>query len=299
MSQNQFYFERSTLLNSITDPAKYQILYEKIPVVLVLGWAGSKDNNVRKYEQIYAKMGYHTIRFSPTNQLTFFNTSQHKQYAVQLLDLMKNELNLTKNPLITHFFSNACVFIIYQYILSNDAIEYDFFKRNQKSAIFDSAPGWAHSGLKFLVGIEDLVKNDLPSTFMAPVRYLLAGTFVGLISAYHYSTSGKHYFTNAFETLLNDLRPIPTLVFYSTRDKLISAERIKELIERRRSKGALIDSVVYDDCEHVMLYVKHPEDYSKHMYEHLVKSKVDMKDVLGDIGHLDLIKDFSLPKSKL
>lgn len=42
--QNEFYFEASTLLKDmqIKDDLKYRELYEKIPVVLLLGWTGAK-----------------------------------------------------------------------------------------------------------------------------------------------------------------------------------------------------------------------------------------------------------------
>lgn len=102
--QNEFYFERSPILNGLSESGpNYQQLYENIPVAMVLGWAGAQDQHVRKYEQIYSKLGYHTIRFSPSNQLTFFQHSLHKSYADRLLDLI-DQNKLKNNTYITHFF---------------------------------------------------------------------------------------------------------------------------------------------------------------------------------------------------
>lgn len=102
--QDEFYFERSNLLvNKSPNDLAYQKLYEKIPVVFLLGWAGSQDIHVRKYEQLYAQMGYHTIRFAPSNQLTFFKSSQHKFYADRLLSIL-DQYKLTNNTFITHLF---------------------------------------------------------------------------------------------------------------------------------------------------------------------------------------------------
>lgn len=279
---NQIYFERSSLLNSITDREKYQTLYEKIPVVVLFGWAGSKDSHLLKYQQIYAKMGYHTIRFAPTTRLTFFHPEKHPKYVNRLQNIMI-EHNLTRNALVTHLFSNAGLFIVYQHILANRNKKFEFFLRNQKSVVFDSAPGWPHHGFKAIRAVEELVKNSLPSAPMAPLRYLVAGTFVATAGAFHLANSSKFkYFIDAFDLLVNDVRPIPTLILYSNRDRLIPPENIQRVIEKRQSKGIAIDSVVYDDCEHVMIYLKHPDDYVKRINEHLFRSKMDLNTVLGD-----------------
>lgn len=45
--QNTFYFETSKCLND----------FNKIPLVCVLGWAGAKDSNLKKYAQIYSDLG--------------------------------------------------------------------------------------------------------------------------------------------------------------------------------------------------------------------------------------------------
>jgi len=45
--QNTFYFESSKISND----------YNKIPVVCLLGWAGSNPKNLKKYAQIYSDIG--------------------------------------------------------------------------------------------------------------------------------------------------------------------------------------------------------------------------------------------------
>ena len=70
--QNVFYFEESKLLKTIDDAndAIYLKLRETIPVVLLLGWTGGKDAHLKKYSDIYSNLGYHTIRFSPSDYTT-------------------------------------------------------------------------------------------------------------------------------------------------------------------------------------------------------------------------------------
>jgi len=70
--QNVFYFEESILLKTIEDAndANYLKLRETLPVVLLLGWTGGKDSHLKKYAEFYSNLGYHTIRFSPSDYTT-------------------------------------------------------------------------------------------------------------------------------------------------------------------------------------------------------------------------------------
>lgn len=173
--QNTFYFDESNLLASLdkSDPA-YQKMFKQIPVILVLGWAGASDNNLKKYQSIYAQMGYHTLRFAPSSHLTFVDTKNHRKYADELLDCLRNQYKLTENLIFTHFFSNACSFIMYQYFIdemNKNNSDYDFFKQNHKGIIYDSAPGWVTKPISFSFGVSNLVKNQVS---FAPVRYLIS-----------------------------------------------------------------------------------------------------------------------------
>jgi hypothetical protein len=70
--QNVFYFEESKLLETIEDAndSNYVKLRETLPVVLLLGWTGGKDAHLKKYSDLYSSLGYHTIRFSPSDYTT-------------------------------------------------------------------------------------------------------------------------------------------------------------------------------------------------------------------------------------
>lgn len=105
--QNVFYFEPSKLLPADINSQKYAELYAEIPVVALLGWAGAQDQHLQKYSSIYSALGYHTIRFSPSSQLSFFVTeATQKAYASEFLELFHKH-NLTRNRLLVHMFSNA------------------------------------------------------------------------------------------------------------------------------------------------------------------------------------------------
>lgn len=154
---------------------------------------------------------------------------------------------------------------------------WEFFRMNQKSAIYDSCPGWPHSPLKLLIGLENLMQNQVP---LSPVRYLIASGLVGVAGLYHMGQFGKHYYSNGFEAVSGDKRLVPSLFMYSTQDKLISAESVSRFVEEKRSHGAYVDAKIYDDSEHCMIYLKHADDYSNRVKKHLVTCECDLESVL-------------------
>jgi pimeloyl-ACP methyl ester carboxylesterase len=82
--------------------------------------------------------------------------------------------------------------------------------------------------------------------------------------------------------LENDPRPIPTLFMYTRRDTLLCPDSMSRFVEKRKSGGFHIEPVVYDDCDHVSIYLKHPEDYFNRIRKHLLFSKMDLKTLLQD-----------------
>jgi hypothetical protein len=276
--QDIFYFEKSNLAKQKPE------LHEKIPVILLLGWTGAIDKHLRKYQEIYSTMGYHVVRLSPSNTLTFLKRDIHKTYAYELLDLMKNDYKLDKNPIITHFFSNACIFILYHHIIreinqNGGSKAYNFFKDNHKSVIIDSGCGWPVQPLKLLGGISDLVKPQFSNPIL---RYMVSVGLVSLSTGYTLLNPRNNYFMKALRTVIEDDRPVPLLSYYSTVDKLISAKDIRNNIEERRKlhPNLKLTIVEYNDADHVLLYAKHPEHYIKTLYKHLKYCQVDVDSLL-------------------
>ena len=290
--QNVFYFEESKLLTTIKDRSheNYAKLRESIPVVLLLGWTGGKDQHLKKYADTYSSLGFHTIRFSPSDYTTFLD--EHTKFTFELLRLMKNEYNLTKNPILVQTFSNACGFIIYQHLINilrkvydNQTIkyseEYDFFEANHRGFIADSGFGWATKYFDFINGISNLIE---PQVKFKPLRFLIATVIITTFNGYRLMHLGNDYFTNTFKTILSDTRPIPMLFLYSKADKLISSVEISKFIEQKRHlfPNVYIKSVVYDDADHVLLYAKYPQDYLKNIIEHIHVCNLDVKKVLTE-----------------
>lgn len=115
--------------------------------------------------------------------------------------------------------------------------------------------------------------------------------------SYDFVTQKDNYFRTVFKLIVEDKRQVPMLVLYSKVDKLLAAEEIEENLKKRKSlyPNLMIKSKMYPDAEHVMIYQKYPEDYLKHVKEHIEFCKLDLATVLKE--H-DLRRDL-IPKSKL
>jgi len=281
--QNTFYFQASNLLPS--DPAHpaYASLYKQIPLVVVLGWTGAKDHNLKKFSDIYTSMGYHTIRFSPSVPMTFFKTKTHKKYTEELLGLLKFKHNLGENRVFIHALSNAGYFIIYQNLidiysskyvpLSRDfrVNEMKFLGENQQGIVFDSALGMPVPFKQLASGIADLVGGN-KGAFM-----LALGSVFGVIAAcavavYKKMIIPNDYFSKSFRKYNErDTRHLPTLYVYSKADCLISPGEIEKMIDERRQlyPRDYIKSGVFEDAEHVLIFRKYPERYVELIKEHL------------------------------
>lgn len=106
-SQDKFYFESSNILPENKKSPRYMRLYQKIPVIALLGWAGAEDHDMLKQSEMYRELGYHTIRFSPSHELSIiYSNYTQKSYAAKFLQVFKDN-GLTANPIMIHMFSNA------------------------------------------------------------------------------------------------------------------------------------------------------------------------------------------------
>jgi hypothetical protein len=260
--QNTFYIEKSKLEKS---------LHDKIPVICLMGWAGARDSHLKKYEKIYSDLGYHTVRFSPSNSVTFLKKKDHIKHANEFISLFNSEFK--ENKFMFHFFSNACIFSIY-HLLINRLDEPDLkFMFNQRGQIFDSGMGWVHGYFQLYEGLNNLLETEFKSEI---VKRLVSANICLILFGYTVITLNNNYFTNAFQRVIDDKRKdIATLYLYSRADKLISHHDITKKYDERLqilknyNINSYIKSVIYDDADHVLIYAKHTDNYLKQIKQHL------------------------------
>jgi hypothetical protein len=234
--------------------------------------------------------------------------SKHKPYTFKLLDLMKNEYKLTNNKIFMHSFSNACGFILYQHLLNvRNGIyngkdfnneDYEFMTKNLCGFIGDSNFGFPHNPIDLFFGTVNLLESQIKSKL---ARILVSSTVVTTYQLYRLVKLGNDYFSNGFKIMLGDNLEIPFLFMYSKKDKLISPVEIKKFIDEKMKlhPNQYIKSIVYDDGEHVLLYLKHPEDYVRNINEHLGLCKIEMGTILNSLNIDKLNGQFSESRAKL
>ena len=117
---------------------------------------------------------------------------EHTKYTFELLNLMKNDYKMTKNPILVQTFSNACGFVIYHHLINifnklydtkdvTHSREYNFFKENQRGLIADSGFGWPNNYFDLMNGIYNLIESQVK---FKPLRFLIAFSMVN--TAYGY-----------------------------------------------------------------------------------------------------------------
>lgn len=73
-----------------------------------------------------------------------------------------------------------------------------------------------------------------------------------------YKRSNKYFL---YETMVEDPTHWPMLFLYSKSDNMIMYYDVEEFIERRKKLGVHVDSVCWEDSDHVSHLRKHPEEY--------------------------------------
>ncbi len=288
--QNKFYFQPSVLLPSDSAHPEYSNLYKKIPLVIVLGWTGAKDHNLSKISDIYKSMGYHTVRFSPSTQITFFQTKTHKKYTEELLNLLKFKHKLSENRVFIHMLSNAGYFIIYQNLIDIYNAKYvplssefpvndmKFLGENQRGVAIDSALGMTVPFRQLVLGIADLAGGNRGglSLFLGRVVGVIAALGVAFYKAFF---TPNDYFSRGFKKYNElDTRHLPTLYIYSKIDSLISPDEIQKMIDERKQMypGDYIKTSVFEDAQHVLIFKQYPEKYTELIKEHLAVCKLEI-----------------------
>ena len=150
--------------------------------------------------------------------------------------------------------------VLYKNILE-DSRE-NFFVKNSSGIVYDCGIGRPGDLYKFRQAVSELTGFKQP---------ILKYSFGLLLTAYIITfILYTDFFKIFINTLLMQKNP-PLLFLYSKTDKIIGSDNISEFIKGKKGLFPMtpIRSVLYEDAEHTMIYKKYPDDYLKHIKEHL------------------------------
>ena len=271
---NKFYYRESLLSDKIEK--------NKIPLVLILGWAGSNDKNVFKYAQLYEKFGFHTIRIAPTTRLSIFQSSSHKEYTLELLNLIKSKSHLNNSPIVVHTFSNAGTFF-YRHmsdILNEENNPYTYLRSNVKTIIYDSGPGLTDNLIQLIRTVAGLVKQSVNSVLLAYFITVLGLLFFAFRRVITFSR--ENFLQENIRALKKDKFEIPILAFISKADQMVEYTQTMDFFNQRQKlvPHVRIETVLFDDSAHCMHYAKHKEVYLNKIKQHLTEFKIPIFDTL-------------------
>jgi hypothetical protein len=269
---NKFYYRESPLANKINN--------DKIPIVLVLGWAASVDKHVLKYAQIYESLGFRTIRIAPSLRLSIFQPNLHKEYAITLLEMIKSKPELEHSPIIIHTFSNAGTFI-YRHItemIHEPDNEYSYLKQNIKTMIYDSGPGHPSSLSKLIKSIAELAQPQLKSIVLA---YGFA--IIGVLAYYLkliFSPRRSNFLDQTLKALIQDKVEVPILALISKKDNMIDYRHTFNILKERQKHvpDLKINTVVFEDSAHCSNYSYYGDVYVEKIRKHLAEVKIPFYD---------------------
>ena len=81
------------------------------------------------------------------------------------------------------------------------------------------------------------------------------------LSVFLYPSSKKMNEHYLYDNMAEDPTRWPMMFLYSKNDKVVYHEDIEEMMMRRQEVGVHVDSVCWDDSEHVSHFRSHPKEY--------------------------------------
>ncbi|KAL3270878.1 hypothetical protein HHI36_021393 [Cryptolaemus montrouzieri] len=239
---------------------------ETSPIVILFGWAGCKDQNLRHYSYIYEKQGLTTIRYiCPFNTL-FFDINNMIRIGKEMVRPLEKETFLG-SPIVFHIFSNGGAF---QYEVFLKALEKHPLIKQIKGVIFDSTPGRRTMVSTFLA-----IKADVnPGYLQLPTSALLTLYCImkGSLETINAKLLKKEYVQyKPFENLMDEEYKWPQHFIYSKADKLIPYQDVEEFIRYRESLGVDVSLTRYENSAHVQHYRNNKLSYVKSVVKFINK----------------------------
>jgi len=268
------------------------------PAVVILGWLGCQPKHLRRYNEMYNRMGWQSlIRIgSPRSVIEAmaagpsFSASGSSQSLQLHSEIMKDLAINTLRALhkiqppyfVLHIFSNNGCFLwewIRYLLFGQDAtpltasdalqmIDINHLRQRLIGITFDSSP--AYYG-----GEADTLKGHIPSLHRA-LQYVSPASERNQLLNMSKSLDAnavRQRFDDFWNGMSNDATGIPQMYLYSQSDKLASAKHIEKLIAYREDHSLENDKKVWRhdflDSEHCGHLLKYPEKYNEMMEQFL------------------------------
>ncbi|XP_046415115.1 transmembrane protein 53 [Neodiprion virginianus] len=229
---------------------------DKLPVVILLGWAGCQDKYLAKYSAIYEEKSCVTLRYTAPVECLFWKRYRMRDIGRRLVQVIA-DMNLHEHPIFFHVFSNGGAFL-YQHV--SFAMQQLETPLKVKGVIFDSAPGERRISSLFraisaILGGHPF--TNIPMSFVITIFLSILWLFEVIAQSLK---EGCPIPTNPI-ALAEETHSWPQLFLYSNTDDLIPAKDVEKFASRRAARGVRVQMVRFTDSPHVKHYAAYREVY--------------------------------------
>lgn len=233
-----------------------------LPIVIIFGWMGGEIRYVKKYADLYEG---HLVVIVTGDTSDFIRAAaaagfQHVDNTLRpLMKLLTAEGCFAgSRRCFLHAFSNGgCLRLwgLQRTLYSSKAKRLDVI-----GICIDSAP--TGSGQKKLTDGVTAFTASIRSPFWRSVaRPFVAACLIFLtfittllgVTPWHVKTK---------DALMYD-KEAPKLFIFSKVDKLVNWQGIESVIEELKTRGHVVEKILFDDSEHVKHLIKHPSEYAE------------------------------------
>lgn len=240
---------------------------EKIPVILLFGWAGCQDKYLAKYSQIYEEKGLITLRYTAPVKCLFWKRYQMVKIGERLVKLLI-DLNFDNHPIIIHCFSNGGAFLYQNFSLA--------MKNSPKSlsicgVIFDSAPGRRRM-LSLFRAISAIIGGNIVYNFSMSIIMTMFLSMIWIYEVISNSIFPHPIFqTDPLENLKDESNRWPQHFIYSKADTLIPYTDIEYFANYRKSLGVDVTTLCFESSLHVKHLATNRDCYINSVYNFIHK----------------------------
>jgi hypothetical protein len=248
-------------------PAHHRSLHngDERSLVVVAGWMGAKERQLKPYLNFYHSHGIDTLSFAVgPNHVLFPNTAE--KHMIRVLKAAKNPHDVDRRPLKHLLFHHFSVggFLYGQMLrtLTANASGHADILDKIKAQVFDSPPDFR--GIAKGVSRSMGVGPPMSTAIELGLRAYLSATE---------STSGAGH-RLASEAFHDNHITAPSLWYYSKADPVASWEDCETVIGKWRAKGTRVEQCIWEDTPHIQHGRHDPERYFGTLHSFLIDTDV-------------------------
>eukprot|EP01018_Ginkgo_biloba_P010060 Gb_08301 [translate_table: standard] len=228
---------------------------------VLVGWVGSEQRHMREFAEWYTSRGIHAITVSvpPTDLLSYYlgrRAQQDTELLVQALDQWLNE-DVENRNLIFH---TLCAgWLVYSFILDTIFKHHRHIAGRIKGCIIDSSPLatpdpqiWAKGfSIAILKKRSSYIATDTSVAKPSVIEPVIVSILDKIFSIFFNLPRTKRRFNYGLDLLSKGQPPYPQLYLYSSGDRVLPDQIVKDFIEEQRRDGRKVNSYDFIWSPHV------------------------------------------------